>query len=145
MKRVIFVMVMMVLATGCKTPEVNVKSALLKKLTTSRLDVGLNLDVFNPNEYELPINGVDWKLDLFQNPFNDGAVQLSRNIGPLRNTAVEVPLGMTYNAVAVGVTSFLTSRNIPWGLDGGVTFRLGGQPMRVAYGSSGQWRNPLFK
>ncbi|MEZ4459762.1 MAG: LEA type 2 family protein [bacterium] len=146
MKRTMLcVLALMVVGTGCKTPEVNVKSALLKKLTTTRLDVGLNLDVLNPNEYEIPINGVDWKLDLFSSHFNDGAVALTRNIGPQRTTAVEVPLGLTYNAISVGVQGLLTKQNIPWGIDGGVTFKIGGQPLRVGYGSQGAWRNPLFR
>lgn len=145
MKRWMVVFAVLALSTGCKTPDVNVKSALLKKLTTTRMDVGLNLDVFNPNEYEIPINGVDWKLDLFSSKFNNGAVNLTRQIGPLRNTAVEVPLGIAYQAVAIGVQGLLTKQQIPWGIDGGVTFRIGGQPFRVPYDAAGQWANPLFK
>jgi LEA14-like dessication related protein len=136
---------LLTVSTGCKTPSVTFKSALLKKLTTNHLDVGLNLDVLNPNEYEIPINGLDWSLDLFSSKFNDGAVQLSRNIGPAQTTAVAVPIGMSYNAIAVGVQNVLVKRDIPWGLGGGVSFNIAGQPLRVAYASDGKWRNPLFK
>lgn len=147
MNRMLLLLALLTLtvSAGCKTPEVNVKSALLKKFTATRLDVGLNLDVVNPNEYEIPINSVDWKLDLFSSHFNDGAVTLTRNIGPRRTTAVEVPIGLTYNAISVGVAGMLTKQTIPWGIEGGMTFKIGGQPLRVAYGSQGQWRNPLFR
>lgn len=131
--------------SGCKTPEVNLKSALLKNLTSSRLDVGLNLDVFNPNEYELPIQQVDWSLDLFNSRFNDGSVALKRNIPAARRVGVEVPLGIAFNAVAVGVQNILTKRSIPWGIDGGVAFRTPAGPVRADFGSMGQWANPLLR
>jgi len=135
----------LVLLSGCQTPEVNLKSALLKGLSTSRLDIGLNLDVFNPNNYELPIQEVDWSLDLFSSRFNDGAVALKRNIPASQRVGVEVPLGIAFNAVSVGVQGLLTKRSIPWGIDGGVAFRTPGGPVRAGFGSTGQWSNPLLK
>lgn len=134
----------LLILSGCKTPEVNLKSALLKGLSTSRLDIGLNLDVFNPNNYELPIQGVDWSLDLFSSRFNDGEVALKRNIPASQRVGVEVPLGIAFNAVSVGVQGLLTKRSIPWGIDGGVAFRTPAGPVRAGFGSTGRWANPLM-
>jgi len=141
----IVALALLTVSTGCKTPSVTFKSAMLKSLSTNRLDLGLNLDVLNPNEYEIPINGLDWSLDLFSSKFNNGEIAMSRNIGPAQTTAVAVPIGMSYNAIAVGVQNLLVKRDIPWGLGGGLSFNLAGQPLRVAYASDGKWRNPLFK
>lgn len=145
MRKFLLICASFMLLTGCQTPEVNLKSALLKGLSTSRLDIGLNLDVFNPNQYEIPLQKVDWDLDLFNSPFNNGAVALTRNIPAAQKVGVEVPLGIAFNAVSVGVQNILTKRSIPWGLDGGVEFRTPAGPVRVGYGSTGQWANPLLR
>ena len=121
------------------------KDALLKRITTSRLDIGLNLAIFNPNTYTLPVQAVDWKLNLFRSPFTDGSTAFKHNIGPQSRSTVEVPLGITYSAARVGVQNLLTKRSIPWGVDGGCTFRTPAGPIRVAFGQDGSWQNPLLK
>lgn len=136
--------VVLLISTGCQSPEVKLESALLKNITTSRLDVGLNLNVFNPNSYSLPLQTVDWDLDLFRSDFTSGQTNFTRNIGANARADVEVPLGISYNAVQLGVQGILTRRSIPWGFAGSCSFRTPGGPIRIGFAKDGTWKNPLL-
>lgn len=131
-------------ASGCALPEVQLKDALLTKLTTKNLEIGLNLEIFNPNDYALPLQMIDWDLDLFRADFTNGETAFSRNIPAQVRAPVQVPIGISFQSLAVGVDSLLTKREIPWGIGGGASFRIPTrEPIRVGFSQSGSWKNPL--
>lgn len=143
--RIALLTILAALATGCSLPEVTLKDAMLTKLTTKSLEIGLNLDIFNPNDYQLPLQMVDWDLDLFRTDFTNGETPFSRNIPAQRRAAVQVPIGINFQSVAIGVQSLLTNRQIPWAIGGGASFRVPTQdPIRVGFSQSGAWANPLM-
>lgn len=141
---ILFAAAVALLATGCQTPKVSLKNALLKNLTTSRIDVGLNLDILNPNSYSLPLQHVAWDLKLFNSPFTDGTTEFTRSIGANSRAEVEVPLGIRYNAIQMGVKGMLTKRSIPWGFGGACSFRTPAGPVQIDFARDGAWRNPLL-
>ena len=140
----IFVVSVLFGTTGCLAPSVELKDALLTKLTQKDLEVGLDFDISNPNDYEIPIQEVDWDLDLFRSNFTNGKTAFSRNIPAKNKAGVQVPVGINFQSVAVGATSLLTKKQIPWGFGGGVSFRIPGSPMRVGFNADGAWENPLL-
>lgn len=131
--------------SGCALPEVTLKDALLTKLTQKSLEIGLNLEIFNPNDYQLPLQMVDWDLDLFRADFTNGETGFSRNIPAGRRAPVQVPIGINFQTVAIGVQNLITKREIPWGIGGGCSFRVPTQdPIRVGFSQTGAWANPLM-
>jgi LEA14-like dessication related protein len=135
----------LLVSTGCETPSVRLDNALLKKLTSTGLEVGLDMTVLNPNEYQIPLQSVDWDLDLFQAPFTNGQSSFTTNIPPNRTANFEVPLGISFNTVSVGVQNVLTKRAIPWGFEGACSFRTPAGPIRVGFQRDGSWANPLMR
>jgi hypothetical protein len=135
----------LVFASGCQTPSVRLDNALLKKLTSNGLEVGLDMTVLNPNEYAIPLQSVDWDLDLFQAPFTNGTSRFSTNIPAGRTANFEVPLGISFRSVSVGVQNVLTKRSIPWGFEGACSFRTPAGPIRVGFQRDGTWANPLLR
>ncbi len=134
------------LGTGCALPEVKLKDAQLTKLTQKDLEIGLNLDIFNPNDYQLPLSMVDWDLDLFRSDFTNGETPFSRNIPAKRRADVQVPIGINFQSVVIGVQNLFTKREIPWGIGGGCSFRVPTQdPVRVGFAQTGTWANPFMK
>lgn len=132
-------------ASACSLPEVALKDAMLTKLTQRDMEIGLNLEVFNPNDYALPLQMIDWDLDLFRADFTNGETAFSRNIPAGRRAPMTVPIGINFQSVAVGVQNLITNRQIPWGIGGGASFRVPTQdPVRVGFSHSGSWNNPLF-
>ncbi len=131
--------------SGCLLPTVNLNNALLTKLTDKDMEVGLKFDVFNPNEYQLPISGIDWDLDLFQADFTKGDTAFSRSIGAKKNVGVDIPVGVSFQSLAVGATGLLTQQKIPWGFGGGMAFRSPTkEPLRIGFNADGAWANPLL-
>ena len=146
MRKYILFTLIALTCTGCALPEVTLKDALLTKLNQKGLEIGLNLDIYNPNEYALPLAAVDWDLDLFQSDFTAGQTAFSRNIPAQRRADVQVPIGIQFQTVAAGAQKLLTTRRIPWGIEGGCAFRLPAtDPIRVGFAHQGHWTNPLLR
>ena len=140
----LFVVALLLTQTGCAMPKVTLKNALLTSLTTKALEIGLDLNIENPNDYALPLQMVDWDLDLFRADFTTGETAFSRNIPAGRTAAVRVPIGINFQSVAIGVQNLLTKRQIPWGIAGGCSFRVPTRdPIRVGFQQQGSWNNPI--
>lgn len=136
---------LLLLTTGCKAPTVRLDNALLKKLTDTGLEVGLDLTVLNPNEYAIPLQSIEWDLDLFQRNFTEGVSNFTTNIPAQRTANFEVPLGISFRSVSIGVQDVLTRRTIPWGFQGACSFRTPAGPVKAGFEESGSWANPLMK
>ena len=127
---------------ACSAPKVNLKSAALTKLTTTGLNIGLNMNVNNPNSYKIPLRGLSWDLKLWRAAFNNGSINLNRQIAK-GNNAVQVPLGIRFRSAALGIQKFASGRNIPWNIGGACSFKSPLGPLKVNYSKGGTWTNPL--
>ncbi len=135
------------MAVGCVAPTVKMEDVLLRKLSMDRLEIGLILDLFNPNDYALPLETIGWDLNLFQSPFAAGIAKFGRQIPAKRSSKIDVPIGVRFADVAMGIQKVAASRTIPWNIGGAVNFRLpaGGGPLSVGYQNAGSWKNPLLR
>ena len=127
---------------ACAAPKVDLRSAALTKVTTTGLNVMMNMNVNNPNSFTIPLSRLSWDLKLFRTAFNQGALQLDRQIAK-GNNAVSVPLGMRFKSMALGVQKFASGQSIPWDLGGQCNFNTRAGNFNVKYGKSGTWANPL--
>ena len=130
---------------ACAPPQVNLQRADLAKLTTTGLRIDMNLAIFNPNTYSVPLQSVGWDLDLFRADFSQGSVRLAQQIGANRNTGVKVPLGIRFASARASVQKFLAGQSIPWGIDGKCDFNTPIGPVFVQFAKDGLWKNPLKK
>jgi LEA14-like dessication related protein len=137
-------LLLVVSLVGCVTPTARLQDVLLERLTSTGLQVALVLDLHNPNEFGLPLDTIDWNLDLFQSPFAAGIANFGRQIPAQTNTRVDVPIGVNFVDIAAGVQQVLTNRTIPWGVGGTCNFRLPTGPLNVDFRQSGTWANPLM-
>ena len=139
----LFALAALVGMIACTPPSVEVKRAALSKITTTGLAIKLDLSVFNPNSYTLPLKSVGWDLDLFRADFTQGSVALSQSIGSNATNMVPVPLGVRFAQAKAGVDKFLSGQNIPWQIGGKCTFDTPAGPIFVAYAKDGIWPNPI--
>lgn len=134
---------LMSLATSCAAPKIDLKQAKLTKLTSRGLQLGINLSVLNPNNYNLPLKNVGWKLDLFNGPFTEGAINLNKQIAANRTTPVEFFIPALFSRASIGIQKFVAGQNIPWGFDGKANFQTPMGPVYVKFADKGVWANPL--
>ncbi len=130
---------------GCAAPTVKLDDVLLQRLTTERIEVGMILDLFNPNDFGMPLETIDWGLRLFQSPFANGIAKFGRQIPARQSSRVEVPLGVRFADVASSVQQVVSSRTIPWNIGGTCNFRLPTGPLAIGYQNAGSWQNPLYR
>lgn len=132
-----------VAGVACSPPQVNLQRADLNKITTTGFRVVMNLSIFNPNAYSIPLDSVGWDLALFRKPFTKGTASTRNQIGASSTAAVEVPLGVRFSSVSWGVQQFMTGQDIPWGLGGQCNFSTPAGPINVGFSKDGVWKNPL--
>ena len=131
------------MCAGCATPEANVKSADLRSLSMQELDVGLTLDLYNPNEYSIPVEGIDWRLSLFDNPVANGRANPDARIPAGGRTDVDVPITLRLSDLADTAQQLIRASQIPYLLSGRVHFQVPTGTVSVDFRRDGQWRNPL--
>ena len=128
---------------SCAAPKIDLRKAELTKLTTKGLQLGISLSVLNPNNYNLPLKNLGWKLDLFNGPFTDGAINLNKQIAANRTTAVAFSIPALFSRARLGIQKFVAGQNIPWGFDGKANFQTPAGPVYVKFADKGVWANPL--
>jgi LEA14-like dessication related protein len=129
---------------GCAAPNVSVRSARLDSIRTSELKVDVFFDVENPNRFTLPIEQVDWDLNIFDVRVGAGTSRMDQTLPAQQTTRVKMPITVSFGG-AVGIaTKIHTSRSIPWDLDGTAHFRAPTGPISLGFGETGSWDNPIF-
>lgn len=132
-----------VLIGACSPPQVNLKRADLTKITTTGFRVVMNLSIFNPNTYSLPLRSVGWDLNLFNRPFTKGSANTNNQIAASATAPVQVPLGVRFSSVSLGVRDFMSGQNIPWGIGGKCDFNTPVGPVYVNFAKQGSWASPV--
>lgn len=131
------------LVIGCTAPTISVRRANLTKITTKGMQLGINLSVFNPNQYTMPLKTLSWNLDLFNAPFTKGGIRLNKQIQANRRTPVSFSIPAVFRRVTVGVRKVLAGQAIPWGFGGKANFQTPAGPVYVKFADTGTWKNPL--
>jgi LEA14-like dessication related protein len=97
-------------ASGCslfmhsmERPTAKVRDASISAVGLGGVSGKLDVDVTNPNDFGVPLSGIDWQLSIGGARAVTGAIELSRTI-PARGVApVETQLAVTArDAIAVG-------------------------------------------
>ncbi|MFP4600815.1 MAG: LEA type 2 family protein [Persicimonas sp.] len=132
-----------VLLASCVTPSVNVQTARLGDINLRGLNVDLFLNVDNPNQFALPLEEVDWKMQLFDLNVGSGTSRMDKNLPAQESTRIKMPIEITFRSASEAASKVVKSRSIPWTLDGTMTVRAPTGPIGLDFGDNGRWDNPL--
>jgi LEA14-like dessication related protein len=128
---------------SCATPRVELNTARLDNITLSGLTVDVFLNVTNPNQFDLPLERVDWDLRLFDAHIGSGTSDMDRNLPAERTTRVKMPITVSFDGASSVATSLARKRSISWDLDGTAHFRAPTGPLSLDFDKGGRWDNPL--
>ena len=128
---------------GCTAPTAEVRSADLRSLTLQQLDVGLTLDLKNPNEFSIPVEAIDWGLSLFDTSVADGRAQPDAEIAANSSTDVDVPISLRLSDLSQTASRVASSSQIPWAIGGTCHFDIPTGSVAVDFSRDGEWDNPL--
>jgi LEA14-like dessication related protein len=118
-------------------PKATVQSVSLSSAGWTGITGKLDLDVMNPNNFSVPLSGIDWTLSVNGARAISGRVELSQNIPARGNAPVSTSLTLdARDAIAVG--SSLASGGRTYRLDARLHFSTGFSKVDVAISQEGQ-------
>ncbi len=132
-----------VFAVSCVAPQAEVRQVELQRLTWETLDIGLLLNLHNPNDIEMPLDQVDWNLNLFESAMARGVVRPQARIPAKGREQVRVPISVAITELVGAAEALVRSDRIPWDVGGTCHFGTAAGPITVDFSRSGTWTNPL--
>jgi LEA14-like dessication related protein len=78
----------------------------------------LELDVYNPNAYELRSTRLAVTIDLEQTRFGEASLEQPLQLAAQAHTSVTVPLSFTWEGVGAGARALLSKGSVNYGLTG---------------------------
>jgi LEA14-like dessication related protein len=136
-------LVLPLLLVSCVAPQAELQRVDLNRLTWQQLDVGLLLNLRNPNEFDLPLDQIDWNLGLFDRSMAQGIARPEARIPAQGKELVQVPISVALAQLTGVAESLLHSDRIPWDVGGRCHFATVAGPITVDFSRSGHWNNPL--
>ena len=142
----VWALVLVVIAigwAGCATPEASVQSADLRNVSLQTVDIGLTLGLHNPNDFSIPVEGIDWNLSLFDESVARGQANPEAEIPAGATTDVDVPISLRLSDLRDTASHLRSSSDIPYELGGQVHFQVPTGTVSVDFRRDGRWNNPL--
>lgn len=138
-------LVLVIFTAGCqvKSPNVNVQSAQLSRLTPQKLDLNIRFNVENPNTFDIPLQRAVWQIDVFGQRVGDGVAEFTQTIPAQKTAPVSMPLSVSLQAVANQIPALLSRRPIPLRVNVVLTFTSPFGPITTSFVHEEQVKNPL--
>ena len=132
-------------AVGCsslnvKRPTAAVNTMAVQNVTSTGFTMNFGVDVTNPNPVALPLTTADYKVGLGGTNVADGKAMPDGAIPANGTRTIAVPVTLTYqNLLAAEQAVVSSGGNVPYTLDGGLSFGTGGPfgDVRVPIQTSG--------
>ena len=122
---------------GVETPRVTVRSVAVESAGLTGLSGRLDLDVFNPNQFGLPLEGCTWQLAVAGDQAVSGRFDLSRTIPAQASAPVESQLSIDVLAAA-RVGAHLAAGQRRYRLTGTLRFATALGPLTVDFSHEGE-------
>ncbi len=132
-------------ACAIQTPEIEPRDVSLENLTLSGLELMVELDLTNPNDFALPLTQMDWSLDLSGSPLADGVARVrGEEVPALGRARVDVPVKVSFGRVADTALTVLQKRRINYRIYGDLGFDTPLGMLAFPFEDEGRWSNPLL-
>lgn len=117
--------------SGPEPPKLTPQRAAIRAVSTSGLDLAVQIDAYNPNAFALTTRSVQAKLTLDGRlPLGPVSLPHGVDLAPKKTTRLDVPLSLRWTDLA-GVAALAASgRDVPFAVEG--TMEIGGKSLRVS-------------
>ncbi len=138
--------ILMVLAgAGCKSllkkayrdPKVKVVDVALTDVSTSGLELGVNVEIDNPNPIKVSFSGMEYDLVVDNLPMAKGRKDSLIEIKASDKTNVTIPVELNYNQMAAVYNSSIVKDRVPYTLSGKVFLNTPVGSVPLPYQASG--------
>ena len=115
-----------------KLPKISIKGMNVKSLSFTTANVIAQIEIDNPNAFELALSNLDYQLNINQQEWGHGKIAEKRNIPKKGKTVIDIPLSL--NLLSVGQTSYkmlLHKADMDYQLKGNVDVDTGVEMMKA--------------
>lgn len=120
-----------------RPPKVKSVGINVKSLNITGADLGIQLNMENPNAFPLQIEGFNYNLDLEGKDFASGLID-SGKIAPKSAGVLEVPLTLDFMSAGNWAYSLLTKKKASYNLDYNATYMIENHPVKQSENKSGK-------
>ena len=115
-----------------KLPKISIKGLKVKNLSFTTADVIAQIEIDNPNAFELALSNLQYQLKINQQEWGQGKVTETRNIPQKGKGIIDIP--MSLNLLSVGQASYkmlLHNADMDYQLNGNVDVDTGVEMMKA--------------
>jgi LEA14-like dessication related protein len=115
-----------------KLPNISIKGMSVESLSFTTANVIAQIEIDNPNAFELALSNLDYQLNINQQEWGHGKIAETRNIPKKGKTVIDIPLSL--NLLSVGQTSYkmlLHKADMDYQLKGNVDVDTGIEMMKA--------------
>mgnify|MGYP001828475199 FL=1 len=115
-----------------KLPRISIKGMKVQNLSFTTADVIAQIEIDNPNAFELALSNLNYQLNINQQEWGHGKVAETRNIPKKGSTVIDIPISL--NLLSVGQTSYkmlLHKADMDYQLKGNVDVETGVEMMKA--------------
>mgnify|MGYP001818116875 FL=1 len=115
-----------------KLPRISIKGMKVQNLSFTTANVIAQIEIDNPNAFELALSNLDYQLNINQQEWGHGKVAETRNIPRKGTTVIDIPISL--NLLSVGQTSYkmlLHKADMDYQLKGNVDVETGIEMMKA--------------
>ena len=112
-------------------PTLELDAVQVNGLDLNGVSLTLWLDVFNPNDYDIPTTRVEADLDLEETHFGSALLDESVVLASAAHTRVAIPARFSWEGIGVGARALLEQGSVSYKLDSKlrVETRIGGRTL----------------
>ena len=120
-----------------KLPDISIKSIRLKNLNLMAAEVIAQVEIENPNAFDLAFSDFEYSLNVNQQPWGQGSITASNSIPKKASGTIEIPVKLDMASMGRTAYQMLSSEQpLEYRLTGGITLDTGIEMLR-------EYRMPL--
>ena len=136
--RLMFCLVVCALGSGCsainalnvRTPTASFRSVRVWEISPSGVTANFDVDVHNPNRFELPVSAAQYRLSLGGVQVIDDSASPTGSVPADGTLAVTVPVHLQFEQLLLAEKQIVSSGgNVPFAFDGGLDFKVADLPL----------------
>lgn len=105
-------------------PKLSVQNIQLQDISLTQGTAVVTLNVFNPNAFPLPLEGVEYGLRLNGSPVASGTQNQPMHIGAQQQVPLQIPVKLNFSELAKLVPNAIQSKRVDYDLSGAVRLPL---------------------
>ncbi len=141
--KILFVFALSAFLVSClswimEMPSFVLRGVALQPLSLSRMSLLLDIDVQNPNRFDLNFKSFEYTVYLKNEEIGNGRMEKEFLIPSTETTRIQVPVAARFKDLSGSLKAILTERNVPYKIEGKVFVKTSFGSRQFPFSSEGR-------